>query len=171
MHPRSVGYISIKSNDSLDSPIIDPNFLTDKNNYDLNALYESLLLIDDIMESQFRNENKNGVLNKYIEYSVECKGDRKYNNQNLSKEQKLKQFIKDIAVTLYHPVGTCKLGDLKNDNMAVVNEYLQLKYVSNVRIIDGSIMPTLPSGNTQLPITMIAEKGAQMILDTLSKAI
>ena len=71
------------------------------------------------------------------------------------------EFICERARTSYHPVGTCKMGQ---DEFSVVDEKLQVKNISNLRVVDASIMPTITSGNTNAPTIMIAEKAADMIL-------
>ena len=70
--------------------------------------------------------------------------------------------MQKYASTSYHPGGTCKLGK-KNDPNAVVDQYLQVYGVKNLRVVDCSIMPTLMSGHTQMPAYGIAEKAAIMI--------
>lgn len=75
-------------------------------------------------------------------------------------DAKLRADIRNRADTIYHPVGTCKMG---NDEMAVVDDRLRVHGIENLRIVDASIMPNLISGNTNSVCIMIAEKAADMI--------
>lgn len=76
-------------------------------------------------------------------------------------DEELLEFARDHGATIFHPAGTCKMG---NDEMAVVDPELRVRGVENLRVVDCSIMPTLVSGNTHAPVVMIAEKASDLIL-------
>ena len=80
---------------------------------------------------------------------------------DINDNEELVKAGSDYTQTIFHPVGTCKMGQ---DDMAVVDERLNVKGIKNLRVIDASIMPNITSGNTNAPTIMIAEKGADMIL-------
>ena len=79
----------------------------------------------------------------------------------IASDDELARAAGDIATTIFHPVGTAKMG---GDDMAVVDDRLRVHGIGGLRIADASIMPTITSGNTHAPVTMIAEKAAEMIL-------
>ena len=79
---------------------------------------------------------------------------------NVDSDDEVDQWVRDTGETLYHPVGTCKMG---NDDMAVVDDNLKVKGIDNLRVVDASIMPTLIGGNTNAPSIMIAEKASDII--------
>ena len=79
----------------------------------------------------------------------------------VTNQDDLVRKVGDIATTIFHPVGTCKMG---SDAMAVVDDRLRVHGLGNLRVVDASIMPTIVSGNTNSPVIMIAEKASEMIL-------
>jgi choline dehydrogenase len=80
---------------------------------------------------------------------------------DLETDEQLLQAAGDLGTTIFHPVGTCKMG---NDALAVVDDRLRVQGVEGLRVIDASIMPRITSGNTNAPTVMIAEQGASFIL-------
>ena len=82
---------------------------------------------------------------------------------NIEDDEELVKAGSEYAQTIFHPVGTCKMG---SDENSVVDEKLKVHGINNLRVIDASIMPNITSGNTNSPTIMIAEKGADMILSS-----
>mgnify|MGYP006231823541 FL=1 len=82
---------------------------------------------------------------------------------HITEDEELVKAGSDFTQTIFHPVGTCKMG---NDDSAVVNDKLSVHGIQKLRVIDASIMPNITSGNTNAPTIMIAEKGADMILNS-----
>ena len=80
---------------------------------------------------------------------------------NLEDDNDIEQAIREDADTVYHPVGTCKMG---SDDMAVVDNKLKVHGIDGLRVVDASIMPTLIGGNTNAPTIMIGEKASDLIL-------
>ena len=78
----------------------------------------------------------------------------------IQSDEQLAKAAGDIASTIFHPVGTCKMG---HDERAVVDDRLRVHGIERLRVADASIMPTITSGNTNSPTIMIAEKAAEMI--------
>jgi choline dehydrogenase len=133
----------LSSSDPNASPIIQPNFLHEKD--DLDQLVKGGKLVYKLMNDK--------SLSKHIK-SHGLPNDR-------SSDDSLIDHIKKTLETVYHPVGTCKMG---NDSDSVVDFNLKVHGLSNIRVIDASIMPTIVSGNTNAAVYMIAEKGSNLIL-------
>ena len=109
-----------------------------------------------IILGTFNNKNlKNFDLPKINMVNIE--GIEFNDNESLARE------AGKFANTIFHPVSTCKMG---NDENSVVNDNLKVKGIDNLRVVDASVMPTITSGNTNAPTIMIAEKGADMILNS-----
>ena len=141
LRPKSVGTVKINSKDPSDDPLIDPNYLS--NDEDMKTMIKGYRKMMQIMNTeplaQFNNIR---------------------NPINIHDDKAIESAIKARSDTIYHPVGTCKMG---KDNMAVVDNNLRVYGIKNLRVVDASIMPTLIGGNTNAPAIMIAEKAADII--------
>ena len=84
---------------------------------------------------------------------------------DINDDKDIEQAIREDADTVYHPVGTCKMG---NDEMSVVDDSLKVYGLDGLRVVDASIMPTLIGGNTNAPTIMIGEKASDMIINDWS---
>jgi choline dehydrogenase len=84
-------------------------------------------------------------------------------SNDLQTDDELLSWARNEGITVYHMIGTAKMGP-KSDKMAVVNNELQVRGIESLRVADASIMPAMPSGNTNAPTMMIAEKASDMIL-------
>lgn len=145
LHPESSGFIGLKSNDSRDAPIIQPNFLSKEN--DIKRLLIGLKKAMAVMDSSSFDEVRLKKMN--------------WPPRNASDEVLIKH-IKKTLETLYHPVGTCRMGI---DENSVVNDKLQVHGIENLRVADASIMPNIISGNTNAACIMIGEKAADLLLN------
>ena len=82
--------------------------------------------------------------------------------EKIESDKDLLDAARNLGTTIFHPVGTCKMG---SDLLSVVNDRLQVHGIKNLRVVDASIMPRITSGNTNAPTVMIAEKGAEFIIN------
>ena len=80
--------------------------------------------------------------------------------KNAQTDGELKNYIRQYGATIFHPVGTCKMGD---DSQAVVDKRLRVRCINGLRVVDASIMPSIIGGNTNAPSIMIGEKASDMI--------
>ena len=143
--PESKGSIHIKSNDPNEFPSIKFNFMS--NQLDKDTLVDGVKLIRKLMQSAPMKEFCDLEIQPGLDYSS---------------DKDILNFIRDKAETVYHPVGTCKMGF---DENAVVDKNLKVHGIQGLRIADASIMPTLISGNTNAACMMIGERCADFILN------
>lgn len=144
LRPESRGAVTIVSNDPHAAPDIRPNYLSTEADRRVAAdsIRHARALMATGRMAEFRpQEFKPGT--------------------HIASDEELAKAAGDIATTIFHPVGTAKMG---SDKMAVVDETLRVHGISGLRVVDASIMPTITSGNTHAPVMMIAEKAAAMIL-------
>ncbi|MCZ8187241.1 MAG: GMC family oxidoreductase N-terminal domain-containing protein [Beijerinckiaceae bacterium] len=146
LRPTSRGEIRLASTDPFEAPVIDPNYLATEEDRQVAA--DSLRLVRRIVASEalraFEPE----------EYRP---------GPEIRSETDLIRAAGDLGTTIFHPVGTARMGR-RDDPQAVVDERLSVIGVEGLRVIDASVMPTITSGNTNSPTLMIAEKGAAMLM-------
>lgn len=142
--PKSRGNLTLRSADPHDAPNIDPKILTHPD--DMEAMVEGYKVAAKMLHTK--------TLWPFVQnYFAPL--------ERLHSVGEIMQFIRENSEMMYHPVGTCKMG---NDDMAVVDDQLRVHGLQGLRVVDASIMPTIIRGNTNAPTIMIAEKAADMIV-------
>ena len=138
--PQSKGYITLKSSDPNDDPLMYPNYFSVEQDLidTRNGLREARRVFMQPVFDEYRGE--------------ELKPEK---NIDINNDHELDQWIRETGETLYHPVGTCKMGI---DEFAVTNEHGQVHGTESLRVVDASLMPSLIAGNTNAPTIMMAEK-------------
>ena len=144
LRPESRGYISLKNLDPSTPPIIQPNYFSTE--YDRKTMIKAFKISRDIIFQKAFDDFRGKEINP---------------GENVQTDDQIEEFIRANAETIYHPVGTCKMG---SDNLSVVDDKLRVHGLENLRVIDASIMPTLVGGNTNAPTVMIADKISDHIL-------
>ena len=138
--PQSRGHLTLKSTDPADAPLLYPNYLSAEQD-----------IVD--LRNGFRETRRVFMQPAFDDYRGEQL--KPGPDVNVDSDEDLDQWIRASAETLYHPVGTCKMG---SDEMAVTNEHGQVHGIEGLRVVDASLMPTLIGGNTNAPVIMMAEK-------------
>ena len=146
LNPTSRGTVQIKSPRFEDAPAIAPNYLA--THEDRQVAADSLRVTRRIMAQPAMAPFAPEEFKPGVQYQS---------------DEELAKLAGDIASTIFHPVGTTRMGR-EDDPMAVVNSRLQVRGVAGLRVVDAGVMPTITSGNTNSPTLMIAEKAAQWIL-------
>ena len=147
MHPDSTGEVLLSSNNPVDKPLINPNFLSEGS--DQKAFILAIQALREVVsQSAFDG----------------FRGNELVPGSQIETDDALLQSIRQHLTTGHHPVGTCKMG-LETDQNAVVDPHCRVIGIDKLRVVDGSIMPTIITGNTNAPIIALAEKAADLILD------
>lgn len=153
LNPKSSGEILLKSTDPFDAPIIRANYLD--NIEDVKTLIRGIRLTQEFLHTDaFRRHQIEEVHLNIPECN--CIDDRDSDNY-------YECITRHIVATLFHPVGTCKMGP-KNDPLAVVDPRLRVRGIKQLRIADASIMPNITSGNTNAPVIMIGKQLTENLL-------
>jgi choline dehydrogenase-like flavoprotein len=144
LRPKSRGYVGLSGPQANAAPVIDPKFFSDEE--DLEALLRAMKFSRRLISAPAFGPHR---------------GEEVVPGDKVREDDELRKFIRNSAATVFHPVGTCRMG---SDPRSVVDPMLRVRGVDGLRVIDASIMPTIIGGNTNAPTIMIAEKGADMIL-------
>jgi choline dehydrogenase-like flavoprotein len=143
LRPLSRGSLKLASKDPLAAPLIDPNFLGNRDDMDrlIRGFKATRKLLSQPALARFGGRESKA-------------------SAGAQSDEQIEQFIRDHADTVYHPVGSCRMG---SGPMDVVDAQLRVHGIEGLRVVDASIMPSVVAGNTNAPVIMIAEKAADMI--------
>jgi len=145
LRPRSRGRISLASDRAGDKPRIEANYLSDPEGFDLKVMVECARISLKVFAQKAFDDYRGAPI---------------FPARTPRTDAELVEFVRAKAETVYHPVGTCRMG---GDDASVVDPQLRVRGVEALRVVDASVMPTLPGGNTNAPTIMIAERAADLI--------
>ena len=148
LYPKSRGTISLQSNHPADQALIDPNYLTAEE--DQQVMIEGVRIARKLLSAPDFDKFQGSELYPGVEAQT---------------DEEILEFLRERAETIYHPIGTCKMGS-HDDEMAVVDTQLRVRGIAGLRVVDASVMPSLIGGNTNAPTVMIAERAAEFIKAT-----
>lgn len=151
LHPKSVGFVQLRDKHIDSPPIINPNYLQE--DYDVNVLMDGIELIKKFIKTEAMQKLGATInTNKF----PGCEA------QKFDTKPYWECYIRHLTLTSYHPVGTCKMGQ-ENDENRVVETNFKVRGTNKLFIADASVLPTLPSGNINAAVVMMAEKAADSI--------
>jgi choline dehydrogenase len=145
LRPRSVGTVTLRSADPRVPPAIDPRYLSDPEAKDIATLLQGFRLARRILAQE--------PLSDFVDSEMLPGPDARSDDE-------LRAHVRKLSQTLYHPAGTCRMG---TDSLAVVDPALRVHGLQGLRVADASIIPVLPSGHTNWPTVMIAERAVELV--------
>ncbi|MFN8223195.1 MAG: GMC family oxidoreductase N-terminal domain-containing protein [Gaiellales bacterium] len=145
LQPKSVGSVRLASSDPAAAPLIDPGFLTDPDGDDHRLVRYGIRLARTIAGTA-----------PLAGFAAK----ERLPGPELTTDDELATHVRAVSQTLYHPVGTCRMGD---DPASVVDPELRVRGVDGLRVVDASVIPTLPRGHTNWPAVIVAERGAELL--------
>lgn len=145
LYPKSRGEVRLQSTDPSQSAVIDPHYL--EHEYDQKVMIEGVKKAREILATSEFTQYKSREIGPGPEAQT---------------DEEILAFIRKRSETIYHPIGTCKMGKVEDPN-TVVDSELKVKGIKGLRVVDASVMPSLISGNTNAPTIMIAERAADII--------
>ncbi|MET4570509.1 GMC family oxidoreductase [Rhodanobacter soli] len=145
LHPRSRGRLRLHSADPAQPIAIHADYLSDPEGHDMKMMIEAARLSREILDQAAFAPHRGAPV---------------FPERRIGTDAEYADFIRRKAETIYHPVGTCRMG---SDDRAVVDSELRVRNVDGLRVVDASVMPSLPSGNTNAPTIMIAERAGALI--------
>ena len=154
LHPKSIGKIVLDRLNLLGPPVVNTNYLDSKE--DIATLIRGIRLVQKLMNTTSLSQYNAKSSFRNAKCSFDYDSDEFW-----------EWYVKLLTWTMGHPVGTCRMGSVE-DERSVVDERLRVIGTSGLRVVDASVMPNLPSGNTHAPVIMIAEKAADMIKEDYS---
>lgn len=152
LHPRSRGMLRLRSANPAEPIAIHANYLGDAEGHDLQRMIEAARLSREILSQPAFNPFRGAPV---------------FPERAIASDAQYTDFIRRKAETIYHPVGTCRMG---SDSDAPLDSELRVRGVQNLRVVDASAMPSLPTGNTNAPVIMIAERASALILNETKQA-
>lgn len=154
LQPKSVGKIVLNTNDPFEHPLIYSNYFTDENSEDVKTIVEGIRFLQKLIATEPLSQYNPEILRLNIPNCKELIFDS---------DEYWECVVRNTAKTLYHPIGTCKMGP-KSDPTAVVDSTLKVHGVKGLRVVDASIMPKIVSANTNAASILIGQKGADFII-------
>ncbi|MFT6270476.1 MAG: choline dehydrogenase-like flavoprotein [Alphaproteobacteria bacterium] len=145
LYPKSRGEITLRSADPSQPAVIDPKYLEHED--DQKVMVDGVKKAREILATKDFEQYQSREIGPGPEAQT---------------DEQILEFIRKRAETIYHPIGTCKMGNVEDAN-TVVDSQLKVKGIARLRVIDASVMPSLIGGNTNAPTIMIAERAADLI--------